>query len=425
MASCNAYFRALAAATPESTLGSVLRDEGFLVPSPLSSDAAIGTDGALAVRPAALLRAYLRLTREPWAAGRGGCAPSCSRACARTRCAVPRAASGDTAFGPRPEPSPRSTAARSAPRGSRSRSTTRAGSSSASFRTGPAGTPRAPSERRSSARPPVRGRGRAQEIPRTELPGPGPRDVGGTRQRRALRGPASASRGRPEPRRPSPSDLARIPGRGGGHEPPARRSALRRSLAALSARSPLPPRRGRRAFVQRRTGRHPAPPRGHVRAGVRGGGGECRAAGRARRPSRWRWARPFCASSRTGPVTARPTSAIRPTARGSSGAGRRSRGARPPSPSCSSGPRPTETDAAPMDPATWEAMARGAREPGPRQWTSHCGGRPLSAHAVWGNDDQRVWACARHPGPSAPWSRLWTRRRTSARPSEAACARWR
>lgn len=71
-------------------------------------------------------------------------------------------------------------------------------------------------------------------------------------------------------------------------------------------------------------------------------------------------------------------------------------------------PAAAEKDGAPLERATWEAMARGAREPGPRQWTSHCGGHPLSAHAVWGGEDQRVWACAHHPGPSAPWSRLWS-----------------
>jgi hypothetical protein len=68
-ASCNAYFRTLAAATPEDMLRQVLREEGFLVPSPLTANLAIGADGALAIRPGALLRAYLRLTQEPWAEG--------------------------------------------------------------------------------------------------------------------------------------------------------------------------------------------------------------------------------------------------------------------------------------------------------------------------------------------------------------------
>jgi hypothetical protein len=65
-------------------------------------------------------------------------------------------------------------------------------------------------------------------------------------------------------------------------------------------------------------------------------------------------------------------------------------------------------DSAALDAAAWEAIVGAARSPGPRQWTSHCGGSPLSAHAVWGNEDQRVWACSRHQGPSAAWSRHWS-----------------
>jgi hypothetical protein len=62
----------------------------------------------------------------------------------------------------------------------------------------------------------------------------------------------------------------------------------------------------------------------------------------------------------------------------------------------------------PLDAASFLAITRAAREPGPRQWTSDCGGHPLSAHAVWGNGDRRVWACARHSGSSGTWARHWS-----------------
>jgi len=67
--SCNSYFRALAAETPSDTLASTLREAGFLVPDPLDAEAAIGLPnpaGLLSAEPAAVLRAYAALLREPW-----------------------------------------------------------------------------------------------------------------------------------------------------------------------------------------------------------------------------------------------------------------------------------------------------------------------------------------------------------------------
>ncbi|HEX9081678.1 MAG TPA: hypothetical protein VF768_05320 [Holophagaceae bacterium] len=69
--SCNAYFRSLAEATPLARLGQDLRAAGFLDP-PRSADEAIGLpgpDGPLRIRPADLLAAYARLVREPWPEG--------------------------------------------------------------------------------------------------------------------------------------------------------------------------------------------------------------------------------------------------------------------------------------------------------------------------------------------------------------------
>lgn len=57
----------------------------------------------------------------------------------------------------------------------------------------------------------------------------------------------------------------------------------------------------------------------------------------------------------------------------------------------------------------WPRMLALSRQPGPARWTSHCGGEPLSPHAVWGGGDLRVFACERHgPTDRRPWSRRWS-----------------
>jgi hypothetical protein len=62
-----------------------------------------------------------------------------------------------------------------------------------------------------------------------------------------------------------------------------------------------------------------------------------------------------------------------------------------------------------LEPRLWARIQETALHPGPARWTSHCGGAPLSAHSVWGNGDRRVWACPRHQGKPAPvWRRRWT-----------------
>ncbi|MCI4354820.1 MAG: SpoIID/LytB domain-containing protein, partial [Thermoplasmata archaeon] len=68
--SCNAYYRRLAADTPEATIRATLVDEGFVVTGPLSAEAAVGLESrVVSIAPARLLEAYRRLTREPWPAG--------------------------------------------------------------------------------------------------------------------------------------------------------------------------------------------------------------------------------------------------------------------------------------------------------------------------------------------------------------------
>jgi YD repeat-containing protein len=62
-----------------------------------------------------------------------------------------------------------------------------------------------------------------------------------------------------------------------------------------------------------------------------------------------------------------------------------------------------------LDRATWARIRTEASREGPRNFTGHCGGAPLSPHAVWGNGDRRVFRCARHAsGDSAAWARRWS-----------------
>jgi hypothetical protein len=57
----------------------------------------------------------------------------------------------------------------------------------------------------------------------------------------------------------------------------------------------------------------------------------------------------------------------------------------------------------------WGRILEAARSPGPSQWTAHCGGEPLSPHALWGGPDRGVTPCPRHgAGSSDPWARLWS-----------------
>jgi hypothetical protein len=71
--------------------------------------------------------------------------------------------------------------------------------------------------------------------------------------------------------------------------------------------------------------------------------------------------------------------------------------------------REPDDDAGGIAPELWSRIQERARMPGPARWTSHCGGAPLSAHAVWGNGDRRVWSCPRHQGRPGPgWRRRWS-----------------
>lgn len=56
----------------------------------------------------------------------------------------------------------------------------------------------------------------------------------------------------------------------------------------------------------------------------------------------------------------------------------------------------------------WTAIGEATARPGPALWTAHCGGAPLSPHAVWGHGDTAVQPCLRHgPDRGRPWTRDW------------------
>lgn len=58
--------------------------------------------------------------------------------------------------------------------------------------------------------------------------------------------------------------------------------------------------------------------------------------------------------------------------------------------------------------AEWAEVEAAALQPGPNQWTSHCGGRPLTPHALWGQSGDTATPCPRHgPGTTRPWLRQW------------------
>ena len=69
--SCNAFFLALAAETPPAALRRTLEDEGFVVDGAMTPEAAIGLAGTVTITPRRLLDAYARLTRRPWLSGDG------------------------------------------------------------------------------------------------------------------------------------------------------------------------------------------------------------------------------------------------------------------------------------------------------------------------------------------------------------------
>jgi len=395
--SCNAYFRALARATPEDALATALQDESFLVPSPLSAEAAMGGDGTLAIRPGALLRAYSRLTRQPWAEG--------------------EPVRAEVLAGLRENPL---------------RGTAR-------------GLSRYGLWAKTGTVPAIDGRPLHTSGLTVAVDDAGNAILGilpdGT-GREAARSLAAVLSGGPSRALPSHPDLTRAPASG------------RVSVALFDSLRP-------RVIVARNLGDHPLPTsQGYLGAG----------ASRSLRPGdqlsegRFRLSLPdrrfhrdvvaalACSEGPAGTLRLRADMAapeyvagvvsaelpdgsadlrlalgaavLRFLADGPRhgatqvcdsthcawfiGRGPAVSWRTPTEPVLLARPTGEAESPLPLDPALWEAMTRAAREPGPRQWTSHCGGHPLSAHAVWGNGDRRVWACARHSPGSGAWSRRWS-----------------
>jgi len=71
---------------------------------------------------------------------------------------------------------------------------------------------------------------------------------------------------------------------------------------------------------------------------------------------------------------------------------------------------PSRSERRPLSNEEWLRATALAKEEGPSHWTAHCGGAPLSPHALWGNGDRRVTPCPRHAGTTGrPWRRTWSR----------------
>ena len=61
----------------------------------------------------------------------------------------------------------------------------------------------------------------------------------------------------------------------------------------------------------------------------------------------------------------------------------------------------------PLDDAAWERARARAAGPGPAHFTGHCGGAPLSPFEVWGRGPREAPPCPRHgSGDEASWERL-------------------
>ncbi len=433
--SCNAYFRALASATPRELVEQTLRGAGFTVVAPLTPDAALGLaaaragSGSVRATPARLLAAYAALAREPWSRG--------DAVRQEVLAGLASAARGGTA-------------AALGARGLRAKTGTVAALDGAPLAT--SGFTLAFDESGWAVLALLeRGTGReAAAALAARLPELRPGAVVSTVAVRASR--ASSA----------PRDASAAPARSpwrwdpaSGAEPPPVRVSLLGALAPreLSARNLGPaPAPGPRGFVG---------PRGGVGLGV----------GDALGPSLWELVVPSFRLRRVveGSIMVAPGrgGALRPIVEtpaagyvsgvvaaelpGSSSEELRPalgaavlrflmRGARhddaevcdtthcawfvgrgprvvwidgrhplelaaPEAGRTGGGERVLEPLAAPA----WEraeALARG--EDGPSLWSADCGGMPRSPHALWGNGDRRVWVCPRHgTTPRAPWSREW------------------
>jgi stage II sporulation protein D len=401
--SCNTYFRALAAATPPAALAASLRAAGLLPPDPLDADQAIGlpgSSGLVSAEPAAVLRAYAALVREPW----NGAEPVRRELLAGLRdSAREGTASGLAGFGfhaktgtvPALDGRPLTTsgwavAVDESGRGFLGLLTPGTGREAARAL---AGRLRG-SARATGAWPAPAPRAAASPLVRVALfDALAPRQA---RARNAGQAPVSTSRGfvgpggalelRPGDRLASGDWELALPGSG------LRR--LVRGVVRVDA--------GPRDVLKLRA--ELSPP--EYVAGVIAA--ELPSADAASRLALGAAVLRFLAEGpRHGDAD------VCDLTHCAFFVGRGPRAAWP-SPGRALLPGPAGGEPAPGAPAfdeeTWRRVADAARQPGPARWTSHCGGEPLSAHAVWGGPDRTVYRCPLHgPSDRADWSRAWSR----------------
>jgi hypothetical protein len=414
--SCNAYFRRLAAETPREVLEGTLADEGFLVPRPLSPDGAIGLpsqEGSVAIRPSALLAAYVRLTRTPWATGEtvrqavlAGLRQSPQDG---TAAGIGHAGLwAKTGTVPALDGRPLTTSGWAIaiddtgwailgllPHGTGHEAARALADPISHERPGLQPSVAAPGAPPSSAAPrpePPPGDGRVRVLLFDALH---PRSLVARNISRAPVGASDAFVGsgatvalRPGDRLEPGLWEVTLPGRG----------LVRRIAGGLACRGDAA---GRLDLVAEVT------PLEYV-AGVLLAElpGEEGAVGRPRHAQLGAAVLRFLAG---GPRHAAADVCDSTHCAWFLGRGPRVRWSSPTRVALLAAPRETDASEPALDPETWSQILALAREGGPRQWTGHCGGTPLSAHFVWGNGDRSVVPCPRHSRATAvPWTRRWT-----------------
>ena len=408
--SCNAYFRSLAAGVPREVLESTLAEEGFAVPNPLTPEAAIGLpgeEGAAVIRPSALLRAYRRLTREPWEVGEAvrqevlaGLRESALSGTARgigRRGYWTKTGTVPALDGRERRTSGWAVAVDDSGWGILGLLEDGTGREAAAALSGPlarlrpwtgglaAGNERAPRE--PTGPDPARG---SDRIVRVSLFGLLPSRT--LMARNAGVSPASSGRGfvgpggavglRPGDRLgeglwelslPTRGFVRRIRGSlacegGPGGALRLRAEMSREEYVAGVLRAELP-----EGDAERRVALGAAVLR-FLESGPRHGDVD------------------VCDATHCAWFVGRGPRLFWPT---------------PAAPVVRARLAGDEDDV--LYAAAWRQVRAAAGEDGPRHWTSHCGGEPLSPHFLWGNGDHRVWPCPRHasaPGPA--WARRFT-----------------
>jgi hypothetical protein len=383
--SCNAAFLALAADTPPAILRSTLEAEGFVIDGEMTPEAAIGMGDAVVIPPGRLLESYVRLTRTPWVAG---------DALRREVLAGLRQAAHD------------GTARGLARRGVWAKTGTvedpdRRGLATIGWTLAVDDSGAAVLARLQ----PGTGRQAAEALGRKvddrTMPAP---HSGPARRIRVLLFEAIRPRSvRAENRSPMPAARARGPVRPGDAVWLSAGDRLGESLWRLA----LPDRPFDRTvkaalFAEAgRDGRLQVVAEMDAREYVSGMiAAEMPDGSRARRVELGAAALRFSAA---GPRHPRADLCDTTHCAWFIGRGPRVRWPSPRRPVAESEPVRALGD------EEWTAILAAARQPGLAHWTAHCGGQPLSEHAVWGRGDRHAPACPLHAGAPPPsWTRFWS-----------------